>query len=154
MGAFRRGPGWPGRSGGCTSPASRRSPGAPRQAHLHLPLLGLTATMALGAMIILDAATGRYGLYAPRILLVHGLTGAMLFVLPALWLHGSQASPSAMAPPGAWAWAAWCGAGLALAAMATGRPWPLALGLAGLGAGCLGFGLPAARQPGWAWVRA
>jgi hypothetical protein len=125
----------------------KRARETPRHTLLHLPLAGLVATMALGAMIILDAATARYGLYTPPMLMIHGLTGALLFVLPAQRIHGLRDLPLLGNSSRPWAWAAWSATATALAAVATGRPWPLASGLAGLGAVCLWFGWPTARAP-------
>lgn len=67
----------------------RRPPGTPRHLGSQVPMLGMLVAMALGAMIVLDQATGRYGLFNPPTLLVHGLAGAFLFLLPALRLHGA-----------------------------------------------------------------
>lgn len=66
--------------------AWRRAPGTPRHLAVHVPWLGLVVTMALGALVLLDELTGRYGLFTPPTLLLHGLSGAFLFLLPALWL--------------------------------------------------------------------
>ncbi len=77
----------------------RRAPGAGRHAGCHVPALGMLLAMGLGAMILLDQTTGRYGLYTPPTLLVHGMSGAFLFLLPALWLHGAvHATDPADAP--------------------------------------------------------
>lgn len=64
--------------------AWRREADTPRHLGAHTPLLGLLVTMALGAMIVLDEVTGRYGMFNPPTLLVHGLAGAFLFLSPAL----------------------------------------------------------------------
>ena len=137
--------------------ACKRPPGAPRRWTLHMPLAGLAATMALGAMLILDAATHRYGLYTPRMLLVHGLTGATLFVLPALWLHDHAEAYSVNGPSAARAWVAWGVGAVALGLIASGLPWPVTAGLTGLGAGWLWFAWSGLRKtsgalPRLAWI--
>jgi hypothetical protein len=81
----------------------RRGPGAPRQLGAHAPLLGLLATMALGAMIVLDEVTGRYGMFNPPTLLLHAAAGAFLFLYPALELAArlrglSNGGPQATQP--------------------------------------------------------
>ena len=75
--------------------AFRRPPGAPRQLAAHLPGLGLLVTIMLGAMMVLDAYGGEYGIYTAHTILVHALSGAFLFFLPfVLCGHGPQAPDS------------------------------------------------------------
>ena len=65
--------------------AAKRPRGTPRHLAAHLPGFGLLLVMSLGAMLVMDAATGDYGIYLPGTIFVHLLTGGFLFVLPQIW---------------------------------------------------------------------
>ncbi|MBI3992490.1 MAG: hypothetical protein HY342_04390 [Candidatus Lambdaproteobacteria bacterium] len=145
--------------------AMRRRPrGAPRHLAAHLPVLGLMLAVALGAMLVLDAYQGGYGIYLPGTILVHLLAGAFLFVLPmSLWGPRAidlGALPPAAAPDGPDDAPARAiagegltlqrlvplpAAGVLLVAVGQTRadwPWAMPAGLAVLGAVCLWVGLP------------
>ena len=145
--------------------AMRRRPrGRPRHLVAHVPMLGLILAVSFGAMLVLDAYQGGYGIYLPGTILVHLLAGAFLFVLP-MTLSGPRAIDLGALPPG---WArggvddplarAIAAEGLTLQRLvpllATGVllvavgqtradwPWATPAGLAVLGAVCLWVGLP------------
>ncbi|MBI4083599.1 MAG: hypothetical protein HY423_13420 [Candidatus Lambdaproteobacteria bacterium] len=127
----------------------RRPPGVPRRAAVLLPQVGLLATMSLGAMLVLDAYQGGYGLYTPPTILLHGLAGAFLFVLPLLLLADVLDDPAPAEAAGAPAplllTTALAALGLLALALAQTRPgYALAapLGLALLGGVAIWIGLP------------
>ncbi|MEE8397143.1 MAG: hypothetical protein V3S29_13895, partial [bacterium] len=75
--------------------AARRQPGRPAHLAAHLPTLGLLAAMARGALLVMDAYTGQYGIYHPATILVHLLCGIFLFFFPLAVLLDSVADPAA-----------------------------------------------------------
>ena len=60
----------------------KRPSGTPRHLVVHLPMLGLLAAMGLGALLVMDAYTGKYGVYTPTTLLLHSTSAMSLFLLP------------------------------------------------------------------------
>ncbi|MDH5750803.1 MAG: hypothetical protein OEZ59_00110 [Deltaproteobacteria bacterium] len=60
----------------------RRGPGLNRHLWSHLPVAGLLVAVGLGALLVMDALTGDYGIYNARTIVVHLLSGGFLFVLP------------------------------------------------------------------------
>jgi hypothetical protein len=130
-----------------------RPRGRPRHLAAHLPGLGLLVTMGLGALLVMDAYTGQYGIYTAQTILVHMTSGAFLFFLPLMLLHQSMeenGAPSEESPIAATAFMlppAGLGAlgvlAVALAAMEGGYRAAQPVGLALLGAVALWIGLPA-----------
>lgn len=149
---------------------ARRPAGAPRLPAAHLPGLGLLVVMALGVMLLIDRFGGQYGFYGGLPILLHMLSAAFLFVLPAQVLEAALLPPEGgdPGPPAAdgsedrtalrvivWTAAAALGL-LALALSARGWAAGAPVGLALLGAVGLWVGLPAGaerRQPTWESVR-
>ncbi|MCZ6629176.1 MAG: hypothetical protein O7E56_13230 [SAR324 cluster bacterium] len=76
-----------------------RPEGAPRHLAAHLPGLGLLVTMGLGAMMVLDAYGGGYGIYTPHTILVHAVAGGFLFFLPFVLCQGSAQAARCEAAP-------------------------------------------------------
>ncbi len=68
---------------------ARRPGGVPRHLAAHLPGFGLLVTMTLGALLVMDGHTGRYGIYTFQTILVHLLSGGFLFFLPMMLLQQS-----------------------------------------------------------------
>ena len=131
--------------------AARRPAGTPRHLAAHLPGLGLLVTMGLGAMMVLDAYGGGYGIYTPHTILVHVASGGFLFFLP--FVLCQESAREAGAPQGMFSATALllfpvgaAGAGVLAVALSGLEPgWSPALpvGLALLGGVALWVGLPA-----------
>lgn len=138
--------------------AWRRPPGTPRHAAAHLPGLGLVVAMSIGALLVMDAHTGRYGIYTPATIGMHLLAAGFLFVVPQILLPGAlwpapadEHTPSD--PLAALRWYAAVGTGAlgvlftALALADAGPARMLPMGLAMLGALLVWLGLPAGGLP-------
>jgi hypothetical protein len=148
--------------------AWRRPRGAPRRLAAHLPGLGLAVTVSLGALLVMDAYTARYGIYTPATILAHALAAGFLFVLPLLLLPDALAQAPPPAPaghretagaagPAVAALARWYAAvavgasGVLLVVLAladAGAERLLAIGLALLGALLVWLGLPPGQRLG------
>ncbi|MDH4249095.1 MAG: hypothetical protein OEW39_14920, partial [Deltaproteobacteria bacterium] len=74
--------------------ARLRPAGSERHLWSHLPVAGLLVTMALGALLVMDALTGKYGLYHPGTIMTHLFSGGFLFLLPLTLLPVKVQSPS------------------------------------------------------------
>ncbi|HKJ00616.1 MAG TPA: hypothetical protein VKB51_19255 [bacterium] len=135
----------------------RRPRGTPRWLVTHLPGLGLFVAMSLGALLVMEARTPRWGLYTPDMILMHLLAAGFLFVLPMLLLPGALADATAVEQPAAplallrWYAATATGAGgVLLVALTLDGSAParfFTIGLALLGALLVWLGLP----PGGRW---
>ncbi len=77
--------------------ARRREAGRPRHLWSHVPGMGVLVAMAIGALLVMDARYGAYGIYAPGTILVHLLAGGFLFLLPLLLPEGGPFAPAAPA---------------------------------------------------------
>lgn len=128
----------------------------PVQLMAHLPGLGLLLAMSLGSLLVMDASTGRYGVYGPATVLLHALAAGFLFLFPLILSepHGLGFGRAGI-PAGDGGGSAWggplagalslLGAGVLLIAIGQGRPewpWAVPLGLAVLGGVLLWVGLP------------
>jgi hypothetical protein len=128
----------------------------PVQPMAHLPGLGLLLAMSLGSLLVMDASTGRYGVYGPATVLLHALAAGFLFLFPLILSepHGLGFGRPRN-PPGTAGGSPWgsplagalslLGAGVLLVAIGQSRPewpWALPLGLAVLGGVLLWVGLP------------
>ena len=69
--------------------AWRREPGRPLCLAAHLPGVGLAVTGAIGALLVMDARTGDYGIYSNDTVLVHMMAGGFLFAIPLALLPGA-----------------------------------------------------------------
>lgn len=148
--------------------AWRRPRGAARRPAAHLPGIGLAVTMSIGALLVMDAHTVRYGIYTLETILAHVLAAGFLFVLPQVLLpEALRAQQEADDAAGAgrraplpvallrWYAAVATGAGgvllAVLALLPDAHPRLLVVGLAMLGALLVWLGLPgprAAAPPG------
>lgn len=139
--------------------AWRRERGRPLRLAAHLPGIGLAVTGSIGALLVMDAHTGDYGIYSNATVLMHMISGGFLFAIPLTLLPGAlfggaawgrEGKPPPPAPlPGALArWyvaTAMAAAGVMAVAYSTTAdgPWvalPVGLGL--LGALLLFIALP------------
>ena len=62
--------------------AWKRSESTERHLAAHLPGIGLVVAMCIGALLVMDAYSGAYGIYTPLTILIHFLSGGFLFFLP------------------------------------------------------------------------
>ncbi|MEE8436521.1 MAG: hypothetical protein V3S64_17170 [bacterium] len=69
--------------------AWRREPGRPLCLAAHLPGVGLAVTGSIGALLVMDARTGNYGIYSNATVLVHMMSGGFLFAIPLALLPGA-----------------------------------------------------------------
>ena len=69
--------------------AWRRESGRPLCLPAHLPGVGLAVTGSIGALLVMDAHSGNYGIYSNATVLVHMMSGGFLFAIPLALLPGA-----------------------------------------------------------------
>lgn len=155
--------------------ARRREAGRPRHLWSQVPGMGMFLAMAIGALLVMDARYGTYGIYAPGTILVHLLAGGYLFLLPLLLPEGGPFAPDAAgesagspAPDGSLELQGAARLLLPLGAASVGvllvalglmreggaMAWGLPLGLAVLGGVGLWIGLPLPWRDPWGTLEA